>query len=271
MKRFCLWLLTLILLLSGCTQASQAFPTEETFYDPSGYVVEGVFQYPDYTFSGDPTPMELRLQAVQAVRDLLSIRWSTPSEIAYRKTGPVSEKAFCHDPDVTYAGTLYTNANTGLFQFLEYYDFETGRLTYPGDTEELKETLGASCADALIWGLTTVCPSVSGPYYPVQMVYKNGYLPVGSYTYDLTINSFNYLPTYKITAQNGEKVMLDSYAQMLPGDMLISSKSNHAMMAICEPTVVLTEDGNIDPKNSYVMIQDQRAGSGDKFYEVIIT
>ncbi len=268
MKKCCLWVLALILLLSGCAQTPQTFPTEETFYDPSGYVVEGVFQYPDYTFSGEPDPMELRLEAVQAVRDLLSIRWSTPSLITYRKTGPMSEKAFRHEPDVTYAGTLYSNANTGLFQFLEYYDFETGRLIYPGETEEMKETLGAACADALIWGLTTVCPSVTGPYYPVHMVYKNGYLPVGDYTYDLTVNSYNYLPTYRITQQNGATVMLDAYSKVLPGDMLTSSVSNHAMMVISAPTVVLAADGGIDPENSYVMVQDQRAGSGEGFYEV---
>lgn len=263
-------LLLTALLLAGCgPKQAQPFPTETTFQDTSGYVVDGIMEYPDYTFSGAPTTDELRQTAVLAFRDLLSIRWSTISPIIYEKAGPVSEKIFAHQPDVTYAGTLYSNANTGLFQFLEYYDFETGRLNYPGENKDLKRELGAACADAMLWGVSTVCNSISGPYFPVTMVQKNGYLPVGDYTYDASIKSFNDLPTYRIVENNGAEVMLDAYCQMLPADMLVSSApANHCMMVIAEPAVVYKDDGAIDPEKSTVLIQDQRAGIGTGFYEV---
>lgn len=266
---FFLSLLMLILCSCGSQPANTStLPPTEPILDPSGYVVDGVMEYPDYTFSSTPSPLELRLKAVAAFKDLLSVRWSLSNEITYNKTGPVSGKTFHHDADVTYAGTIYSNANTGLFQFLEFYDFTTGRINYPGDVEEFKENLGASCADAMIWGLTAVCNSITGPYYPVSMVYKNGYLPVGDYTYDFNITSYNLCPTYKIVEDNGKDVILDAYTKVRPGDMFTSSPDNHGMMAISIPTVLYLEDGSIDIENSYVMIQDQRGGQGAGFYEV---
>lgn len=263
-------LLLAVLLLSACAPKQvQPFPTETTFQDASGFVVDGIMEYPDYTFSSKPSTEELRQTAVRAFRDLLTVRWSTISPIIYEKAGPVSGKTFTHQPDVTYAGTLYSNANAGLFQFLEYYDFDTGRLNYPGDNDQLKRELGAACADAMLWGVAAVCNSIDGAYYPVTMVYQNGYLPVGDYTYDFTIKNFNDLPTYRIVESNGPEVMLDAYSQMLPADMLVSSApDNHGMMVIEKPTVVYKEDGSIDPDKSTVLIQDQRAGTGDGFYEV---
>lgn len=249
------------------TAAPQTLPPVSTPNDPSGYVVKGVMKYPDYTFDKDPSLLTMRLKAVSAFKDLLSVRWSTATPITYNKTGPVSDKTFQHAEDVTYAGTIYSNANTGLFQFLEFYNFETGRLVYPGEVDEMKEAIGASCADAMIWGLTTVCNSITGPYYPATMVYKNGYLPVGDYTYDYSIQSYTLYPTYKIVEDNGANVIIDAYTQVRPGDMFVSTPDNHGMMAIGIPTVIYKSDGSVDMEKSYVMIQDQRGGRGAGFYE----
>lgn len=274
MKKTSIFILVLMLLLCACgakpepTIPPETLPPTTEAADPTNYVVNGIMEYPDYTFSEEPSILKMRLKAVSAFEDLLSIRWSTAIPITYNKTGPVSEKTFKHEVDVTYAGTIYSNASTGIFQFLEFYDFETGRMSYPGEVEEMKETIGASCADAMIWGVTTVCNSITGPYYPVTMVYKNGYLPVGDYTYDYSITSYNMLPTYKIVEQNGQKVMVDAYTKIRPGDMLVSTPDNHGMMAIGIPTVIYKSDGSVDLQKSYLMIQDQRGGTGAGFYEV---
>lgn len=272
-KRFCLALVLLsLLLLLGCGKEEPKvdpipLPTQAPVTDTTGYTVKGVMAYPKYSFDEEPSTLQLRLKAVSAFKDLLSIRWSTATPITYNKTGPVSDKTFQHEADVTYAGTIYSNANTGIFQFLEFYDYETGRINYPGEVDEMKESIGASCADAMIWGLTSVCNSITGPYYPVTMVFANGYLPVGDYTYDFEITSYNFLTTQKIANNNGQKVIVDAYTKVRPGDMFVSTPDNHGMMAIGIPTVIYADDGTVDLEKSYVMIQDQRGGRGAGFYE----
>lgn len=250
MKRFLSLLLCLLVVfsLTGCK-----------------YKVPDPMEYPDYTFSDEPSTDEIRAMAVQAMRDILSIQWCTEQEIRYRKNGPVSKKEFVHSPENTYAGLLYSSASTGIFQFFEYYNTKTGCLEYPGTADELKLELGNSCADALLWAWSTVCNSIQGGFYPVLMVPKNGYRIVGDYTYRQNIQSYNEMPSYAIIENNGTEIILDAYTKMLPADALVSTSDNHAMMVIEAPVVVNTPSGAIDPENSYVMIQDQRAG-GSTFY-----
>lgn len=262
-------LICLILVLCACTPSVQpppeSLPAETVHLDDTNYVVENPLEYPNYTFSDQPSKTTLRLTAVQATRDLLSVQWSVAKELAYNKTG--SNKRFQHLANTTYAGTPYSNGSTGIFQFFEYYDAQTGRLWYPGTATDLGRNLGNACADSVIWGYNTVCTSLKGGYYPSAMVYKNGYYPVGNYTYDYNITTFTKLPTGKIIEQNGQEVIMDSYAMVLPGDSLVSTSANHTMMAIEAAHLVHNEDGTLDTANSYIMIQDQRGGHGAGFYE----
>ena len=242
--------MALLLTLVGCT-----------------YRVPQPMPYPDYTFDSEPDPTQLREMAVQAMRDILSIQWSTEKEIRYRKNGPVNKKEFLHEPGKTYAGLLYSSANSGLVQFFEYYNANTGCLEYPGTADELKLEIGTSCADALLWAWSTVCTSINGGFYPVMMVPSNGYRIVGDYTYRQNILSYNEMPSYAIITNNGDDVILDAYTKTLPADALVSTTDNHAMMVIKEPTVVYTASGAIDTENSFLVVQEQRAG-GSTFYEI---
>ena len=235
----------------------------------SGYSVPEPMQYPDYTFDSQPDPMEMRMMAVQAMRDILCIQWHTEKELNYRKNGPLNHKQFVYEPRKTYAGLLYSTASTGIFQFLEYYNYDTGCLEYPGTVDDLKLEIGNSCADALLWGWSAVCNSITGGFYPALMVPSNGYKPVGSYTFRQNIQSYNELPSYAIIDINPKEVMLDAYAKMLPADALISTKENHALMVIEAPVVTYLADGTIDSANSYVMIQDQKAGGSKSLKEVV--
>ena len=233
------------------------------------YKVPNPMQYPDYTFDSQPDTTQLRMMAVQAMRDILCIQWCTEKEIQYKKSGPVNNKLFVHEPGNTYAGLLYSTANTGIFQFFEYYNSKTGCLEYPGTSDELKLELGSSCADALLWGWSAVCNSITGGFYPVMMVPANGYLIVGDYTYNKTVPSYNEMPSYAIIDSNPKDVIMDAYTKTLPADALVSTTDNHAMMVIEAPVVAYLEDGSIDSANSYVMIQDQRAGGTTSFSEVV--
>lgn len=226
-----------------------------------GYKVAKPMQYPDYTFEDTPDAMQLRMTAVKATRDLLTIRWFIENNMEYKHSP--NKRALLYEGEKTYAGLMYTKASSGLFQFLEYYNYENGCLEYPGTADDLKLELGSACADSLLWSISTVCNSISGGFYPVMMVPANGFIPVGNYTIPENISSFHEMPSYAIIENTPTAVMLDAYSKTLPADLLISNKGDHAMMVVAEPTVVYLSSGSIDPDNSYLLIQDQWS-SGDE-------
>lgn len=257
--------------LFGCSKEAPATApttapsTQKPVY--TGFTVPKLMEYPLYTFDYNPDAEDLRAMAIEAMRDLLSMQWHTDIEIAYRKTGPASGKHYKHHPETIYCGTIYSNASTGIFQFLEFYDYETGLFSYPRSVNEMKEAVGNSCADSLLWAWSAVCPSITGGYYPSTMVYANGYRPVGDYEYDHRIQSYKQYPTNMIIEKNGTEKMLECYTMVKPADALVSSTDDHAMMAIELPHIEYTYEGTIDLEKSYITIQDQRGGSGAGFYE----
>lgn len=265
MKKFTILflLLTLLFIFPGCTSDTDSENSVST------YTVPSPMAYPDYTFSETPDANALRQAAVNAMRDLLTIQWTPAENISYYNTAG-RDKQFDYIAGTPYGGILYSGAGSGLFQFLEYYDTETGLLTYPGTGDELRKAIGSGCADSLLWSWGTVANSFSSGYYPSVMVQKNGYLPVGDYTYDPDIKSYYILSTEAIITKNGTSVILDAYTKVLPADALVSSSADHAMMVIEPPTVQYLPDGSIDTNNSYVLIQDQRGGrTSTSFYEVM--
>ncbi len=230
------------------------------------YKAQEPLQYPDYTFASEPTTEELRQTAVRAMRDLLSIQWCTREDISYYKKG--SKTNFRYPKDMTFGGVIYSGASTGLLHFMEFYNNETGELSYPGTVDEMKESIGSACADSLLWSWSTVCNSISGGYYPTTMVYQNGFLPVGDYTYNFNTNSYYTCPTNDIIKANGTDVIADAYTKTLPADALISTTQDHAMMVIEMPVVVYDSNGKIDTEQSYLVIQDQRGGIRGAYYDV---
>ena len=270
MKRIFCALLSCILIfgLFGCN--NNTAPAETSAPVNTDFAVPSPLSTRIYTLEGEPTTDQLRQTAIQAMRDLLSIQWCIDEAIVYYKSGPVSKKRFEHKPEQIYAGTIYSNASTGLFQFMEYYDQQTGKFTYPAPAYVIKEKLGNSCADSMLWAWSSVCNSIKGGYYPVTMVYKNGYLPVGGYTYNFEIETFNQQPSNKIIELNGEEKIIECYTLVQPADSLISNTDNHAMMVLEPAHVVYKPDGTIDLEKSYVNIQDQRGGDGNGFYDQTI-
>ena len=257
--------------ICGCTekqqpqQTSSSEPTEEVVT----YFVPDPMEYPDYTFEGTPTTDQLRQTAVQAMIDMLSVQWSVGEFVYYQKSGSVSGKFFSHVPEVIYAGMPYTNGASGLVQWMEFYDPETGRFSFEGTGAELNDLVGNSCAACVGSAWLTVCNSMmrgtSATHYMTPM---NGYLPVGTYQSNYSISSYEQYTTDRICADNGQDVLYESYAAILPADALVSTPDVHAIMAIEAAHVVYNEDGTINGQESTVTIADQRAGNGDLFYEV---
>ena len=232
------------------------------------FTVPNPMPRPNYAFTEMPTTDQLRQRAVQGMRDHLSIQWSTHKKIVHSKTGPVSGKRFIYDANVIFCGLPYTNGDKGLFQFLEYYDHETGRLKFDGTGEEFNKILGCTCAGGVMWGWSTVCHTLTGRFVNFYMVPKHGCYPVGDYTFDFSIDSYKEYSTKNICLDNGMDCILDAYSKILPADAVTSSPKDHTMMAIEPAHTVYTEDGKIDPDASYVVIQDQCGGCGAGFYDI---
>ena len=138
MKKYLhLFLIVLVLALCGCAKTDST-PPVDTKPIPD-YRVPSPMTRPDYTFEGTPTTEELRNTAVNAMRDLLTIQWTPAYNISYYNTAG-RDKQFDYIAGTPYGGLLYSGAGSGLFQFFEYYNSETGLLNYPG-TGELREPL----------------------------------------------------------------------------------------------------------------------------------
>lgn len=274
MKKLLAILLTPVLLFGmvGCgAGASDADVEEETTLPPvTGFVVPSpMTERPVYTLSENPTIQEMRETAVRAMKDMLSIQWSTDEEINYNKTGAVSHKDYHYDMNTTYCGLPYADGQTNIYAWLEYYDYRSGQTNFPGDGTWLNANLGNTCAGSLMWAWSTVCHSLTGNYVNYNMVPMYGCIPVGDYKCSMmnAIKSWEDYPTEKVCQENGTDVMYESYALIQMADAVTSTTKEHTMMAIENAVVVRDANGKIDPVNSYVMVQDQAAGTGSKFYE----
>ena len=218
---------------------------------------------PDYSLPEGATADQMRAMAVQAMRDELTVQWRIENDLTYT----YGTQNYPLKAAETYAGLPYTGGGTGLLQWLQYYDFKTGRvdgLTLNESNNYLGGNLGNSCAASVFWGWSSVCSSINGnsTYY---MTPGRGCLPVDGYTVDPNLMSYKEYPTKKIVEDNTKERIYKAYAATLPGDGLISYKSAddstaHARMVVSEPYVVKYANGNIDPAGSYLYIQDQHKG-----------
>ncbi len=270
MKRLFVLILSILMVFStaACAQPVENVPETTTEATLPPYAVPSpMAERPSYAVSENPTTDELRQTAVRAMHDMLSIQWTTDTEINYNKKGAVSHKDYHYDRYLVYCGLPYADGQTNLYVWLEYYDNKSGLLRLEGDGQWLNDTLGNTCAGSLMWAWSTVCDSLTGSFVNYNMVQQFGCIPVGNYTYDSYITSFKQQTTKSICEKNGDQVMFESYAQMKAADAITSSTTEHTLMAISDAVVVYLPDGGIDTVNSYIMVQDQAAGVGEKFRE----
>ncbi len=239
--------------------AAETATAPETAAEPEVRSVKSPMkERPCYALTADATPDEIRATAVKAMRDGLSIVWYPERDVEYTFTSTSATAGFIWDfkllSDTNYAGMPYTNAITGLMQFWEYYDPETGRVTVP-QKDLINSTLGNQCAGGVIWGWAASVASVRYKSTSMRTGSSGGLIQVGDYVYDSA-------GTTATCESNGEQKMYASYAEVKPADFLVSGTpgDNHVVMAVEEAHVVKT-NGVIDGKASCVLIQDQRGGA----------
>ena len=267
MKKLIAAVLAGVLLLSaaGCGAKQETEPQETA--PKTTYKVPSPKKTPDYSVPENYTTDDLRAIAVRAMHDFVTIEWTADKYYTYRNPYDAVDKQFQYVPNVTYGGLPYTNAHTGIFQWYKFYDQETGVMSFPGDGMAWSQTLGNVCACTIIWCWSTVCNSLAGNYNSYQMTVPNHFVPVGDYKMNTAIESYRDYTTDKICADNGDTVMYESYAKVLPADALTSSPDAHAVMAMEAANVVRNADGTIDPEQSTIKIMDQRGSVGDESYK----
>lgn len=252
-------------LSTGHTITLAELPAEKCLENtvPEPCRVIGAKAMPDYTIPENYTPDDLRQIAVRAMRDLLTIRWQPDRVYEYRNQWDAPDKHFHYTPGMVYAGVPYANAHTGIFQWMKYYDTETGTMSFPGDGQTWALTLGTVCANCVLWAWSIFTNSIGGKFHSFTMAPAYNFRYVGDLDIPSDIEDFRKHSTAKICQDNGKERVLESYACFRPADALISTPDGHCVMVIERPHVVRKPDGTVDPIRSTVMIQDQRPGYDD--------
>ena len=205
---------------------------------------------------------ELRQLCVDAMRMNLTFRWTPNMDINYsftllERTSEVSLPA-----NIAYSGMFYCNNNArgNVWKALEYYDVETGVMDVMAMGGTVLGNLSSACARGCEWGWARVSNSTGLETMSSYNQYNSNIALVGTYNYGLGKYSFSSgNGTKDIIAENGEDVMLQSYAAIQKADGVYSSSAYHVMMCTDAPVIVYDAEGKIDPAQSYVMILEQDA------------
>ncbi len=220
---------------------------------------------PDYTLPAGADPALIREMAVRAMDNELSVPWTPAETYRYRKEGYCTYKEYVFEKDTLYGGIPYSDAGYSLFQFLRFYDPETGVVTLP-DKENVNHTIGCMCGESVMWALASVCPEICGEFMSGFMTRYQGLYPVCGWDCDPKLDAYTKYSTVQICRDYGEDFMLECYTKILRGYILCCSANagntnNHAVMAVTDAVVERLPNGKINPKLSYVVVQEQRSGT----------
>jgi len=255
MKRYLVLLLTMVLLLSGCSASPVKTPLQQAHIDAIPVATDAM------------TEEELRQIVLDFFRLQLTFQWTPKESFAYSITTYKEPRGF--SKNVVYAGLPYQGSSRAgnLYWVMEYYDPRTGILDNTGMTgQEFSEMLGNHCTSSPFWAWARVVNSTSR-YTNVCMTKHYGFLPVGDYAYD-TLQWSELEPTKAVCKANGAQRMFEAYALLKPADGIFLFYSlggnSHCRMVSSYPEVVRNADGTINGDESYLLFMDQ--GSGLKDY-----
>lgn len=159
-----------------------------------------------------------------------------------------------------YGGLPYVSLGSGsIYRLMDYMDEATGVVDVL--KAGAKTTLfGNQCSFGSYWGFGRVINSADYNW-TVNMVLKSGFIPLGNYTYDTTIEKFSaYITTTKILEDNGQELMNECYALLKQGDGIVYyTTAGHVVMIASDAVVVRDANGKIDAGKSYVTVIEQTA------------
>ncbi len=206
--------------------------------------------------SADMSTMELRMLCVEFLQFAKTALWIPDEDFSYiRNKAGSQDKMFGGE---IYGGLPYIGNGSGnVYRLMDYMDEERGVVDM-SEASKHPKLFGNQCSIGSYWGWARVINSADYDW-TFNMVASRGFIPVGPVTYNEEITSFSQEDTAQICAKNGEQILYQSYAKMLPADGLISSHpaGGHVVMCSVAPHVEYLPDGTIDGENSYLYITDQ--------------
>ena len=216
----------------------------------------------------DMTEEELRQICIDYMELMTGIVWTPDgtNSYSYPSAHSADEAGMLHlNEGVLYGGVPYTHASANLEAFLDQYDETNGVVEIAGIGDTIHQRMGNNCGTAVFWAWQRVSSTID--YYGTrQMCLAHGCIPVGSYTYDESMPDFYTRSTKMVCEDNGEDVMMASYALLKPGDgvtMTVKGTGGHARL-VKEIEVVRTAAGKVDPDKSYVICLEQSSYGGKR-------
>ena len=193
--------------------------------------------------------------------------WTPTHDLDYLcdSAGDADEDGMLHCKEgEIYAGFPYGHGGLTLYNAMDYYDTESGLWDAYATQSGTTLPLTNNCGTAVMWALARVSTQTQNFAGTVTMTKQNGYLPVGTYSYDENISRFDEsdkTQTKEIAKANGKQTMFKSYALLKKGDGTVTYNTpygGHARMAI-ENAVVVKNTGTttINGDKSYVIMAEQ--------------
>ncbi len=205
-----------------------------------------------------PGMREYRLR--QICLDYMKLQCEFPHLLSENVTYTIgSQKKERHMPaGMVHGGLPYVTCGSGnLYRMAEICDPETGVLDATSECIQNARIFGNACSGGASISWSRVVNSANFSY-TFGMCKAQGFLPVGPYKYPEEFKSFRNAEKYNqksVCKDNGEQVMYESYAAMLPADGVVST--GHVRMNSAYPTVVRDENGFIDGDKSYTLMTEQ--------------
>ena len=199
------------------------------------------------------TEDELRNLCVEFFRFSQSFAWTPDENWKYGKDPENPTKTLMSG--AVYGGFPYLLGTGNVYRMAEFYDEATGVVNMSKAGANQRH-FGNFCSYGSGWGFSRVVNSATHELTQ-DMVPKNGYIPVGPYQMDLTLEQLEKNATVDICTENGKDVMFASYAELKPADALVSFTSGGHVIMCSEVHVVKKSDGSINPDKSYIRYLDQ--------------
>lgn len=215
---------------------------------------------------------KLRDRVVEEMNAMGSVQWKLRKDLVHTCTCQLSGCNGTYNSTTVYYGIPYNHKGGSLRRMLYALDEDGYVKDWLYDMESFDgfdKYIGNDCSTSIAHAYWTVSNSTDFSRCQYMIPHKANYpnaatgldhdgcYPVGGYNTDFTLNGKNYTIDY--LTNNTEQEIYEAYGAMRKGDayVYINETGGHTRMAAADAVVVRKQNGEIDPKYSYVTSSEQ--------------